>query len=381
MKGIYLFLALTLLSLSGLNYLVEQVRKKGLKTKLKEIILKEASYLYPGYFALVMATGIISIAFYLLEMVSLSWFLFLINRIAYVVLWFLTLVRLFRYPHNLIADLTDHVRGPGFFTIVAGTCILGNEFILIASDFTTAIILWFIGLFLWLILIYAFFTAMIVHEPKPRIETGIHGGWFIAVVATQSVSILGTFIASKFLAWQGHILFFTLILYLFGCMLYILILSLIFYRLTFFSLTAKSFVPVYWVNMGAAAITTLAGARLILSSTQLAFLQDILPFLKGFTLFFWATATWWIPLLFILDIWRHFYKHHPLGYDPQYWSMVFPLGMYTTCTLVFSRVTGLTLLYPIPGYFVYIALLAWSAAFVGLIYRIISKFLQRFQSL
>jgi len=112
MKGIYLFLALTLLSLSGLNYLVEQVRKKGLKTKLKEIILKEASYLYPGYFALVMATGIISIAFYLLEMVSLSWSLFLINRIAYVVLWFLTLVRLFRYPHNLIADLTDHVRGP-----------------------------------------------------------------------------------------------------------------------------------------------------------------------------------------------------------------------------------------------------------------------------
>ena len=57
--------------------------------------------------------------------------------------------------------------------------------------------------------------------------------------------------------------------------------------------------------MGAVAITTLAGAKLILGAPEWSFLTEILPFLKGFTLFFWAWATWWIPLLFILGFWRH----------------------------------------------------------------------------
>jgi hypothetical protein len=64
--------------------------------------------------------------------------------------------------------------------------------------------------------------------------------------------------------------------------------------------------------MGAAAITTLAGAMLISGAPQWPFLGDLLPFLKGFTLFFWSAGTWWIPLLLILGIWRHLYMRRPL---------------------------------------------------------------------
>ena len=125
--------------------------------------------------------------------------------------------------------------------------------------------------------------------------------------------------------------------------------------------------------MGAAAITTLAGGRLILAYGEWAFLQEILPFLKGFTLLFWATATWWVPLLLILSAWRHLYKRFPLSYDPQYWSLVFPLGMYTASTFIFAQATGLAPLYLISGYFIYAALIVWAGTFIGMVRRIADK--------
>ncbi|MCF8468835.1 MAG: hypothetical protein K9G33_15650, partial [Sneathiella sp.] len=72
--------------------------------------------------------------------------------------------------------------------------------------------------------------------------------------------------------------------------------------------------------------------HLIANTPDAPFLAALLPFLKGFTVFYWATGTWWIPMLLILGIWRHIYKHFPLVYDPLYWDAVFPLGMYAVST-------------------------------------------------
>ncbi len=52
-------------------------------------------------------------------------------------------------------------------------------------------------------------------------------------------------------------------MFLLGCMLYLPLITLIFYRFTFVNVTTAALTPPYWINMGAVAITTLAGARLI----------------------------------------------------------------------------------------------------------------------
>jgi len=328
--------------------------------------------LFPGYFALVMATGIVSIAASLFEMTPVAWALVFVNIIAYCVLWLLLLTRIVRFFPRVKADIADHVRGPGFFTVVAGTCVLGSQLVIVAGRFEVAAALWFFGLALWLLIMYAFFTSVTIKENKPPLEKGINGAWLIAAVATQSVSVLGTILANYFANYRDPVLFFSLCMFLIGCMLYLLLITLIFYRFTFLDLTTQTLTPPYWINMGAVAITTLAGARLIIAAKDWNFLAEMLPFLKGFTLFFWSAGTWWIPLLFILGFWRHVYKRFPLRYDPQYWGMVFPLGMYSACTFQLSRALGFEPLMLIANVFIYLAIAAWLAASTGLVFSLYS---------
>jgi tellurite resistance protein TehA-like permease len=219
---------------------------------------------------------------------------------------------------------------------------------------------------------YSFLTAMTVRENKPSIEEGLNGSWLLIVVATQSISVLGTLLVSRFGEYHEAVLFFTLCMFLLGCMLYIPLITLIFYRFTFVNLTTVSLTPPYWINMGAVAITTLAGARLIIAAPEWPVLNDYLPFLKGFTLFFWTAGTWWIPLLLILGFWRHVYKRFPLRYDPQYWGMVFPLGMYTVCTFQLSKALNFAPLVLIPHYFIYFALAGWLVVTFGFAYSMLT---------
>jgi tellurite resistance protein TehA-like permease len=336
-------------------------------------ISSAAANLFPGYFALVMATGINSIAAFQLNLKPVAWVLLAINLIAYFNLWLLLLIRLVRFFPRVKADIMDHARGPGFFTVVAGTCVLGSQLIIVVGQYSAAAALWFVGILLWVLIMYTFFTAVTVRADKPEFETGISGTWLLAAVATQSISVLGTLLADYFTTYRDSLLFFTLCMFLLGCMLYLILITLIFYRFTFVKLTTVTLTPPYWINMGAVAITTLAGARLIIAVPKWSFLGEISPFLKGFTLFFWAAGTWWIPLLLILGVWRHIRKHFPLAYDPLYWGMVFPLGMYTVCTLQLSKAIGFEPLVIIPRCFVFIALAAWLAVFGGLIHNLLFR--------
>lgn len=324
--------------------------------------------LSPAYFGLVMATGIVSIAALDFRAPALAVALFVLNGVAYVTLIVLTVLRAARHWPEFTADLTDHQRGTGFFTTVAATCIIGAQFRLIANNVPAAIAFLAIGVVLWFVVTYTIFTAFTIKLDKPRLQEGITGSWLLAVVATQSIAVLGALIAREWpQPYRLELNFCALSMWLWGGMLYIWLISLIFYRYIFFSFMASDLTPPSWITMGAMAISTLAGSLLVQNTPDAPLLASLLPFLKGFTVFYWATGMWWIPMLLTLGVWRYIIQRVPLRYDPLYWGAVFPLGMYSVATQQMSSALGLPFLAFLPHVMFAAALGAWTVAFVGLL--------------
>ncbi|GAA3997948.1 tellurite resistance/C4-dicarboxylate transporter family protein [Comamonas faecalis] len=328
--------------------------------------------LSPAYFGLVMATGIVALGAHMLGHAWPARLLLWLNGVQYAVLCVLYVLRAALYPRRFWADLGDHARGPAYFTLVAATGILASQAMVQLGSVRAGFVLWLLTAVFWLVLTYTIFAVLTVKRHKPALDRGITGAWLLAVVATQSVAVGSCLLAARIgqpLRLELNLL--ALSMWLWGGMLYIWLMSLIFYRYTFFRLAPGDLSPPYWINMGAMAISTLAGSLLIENAPHAPYLVSLLPFLKGFTLLYWATGTWWIPMLLLLGVWRHGLQRFPLRYDPLYWGAVFPLGMYAACTWQMSQAMEFAFLQGLPPYFWGVALLAWLLTFAGMLRRLL----------
>jgi len=318
-----------------------------------------------------MSTGIISVASGMLGFHVVSNCLFVINNIEFAILSLLFILRLLFFFPDFKRDLSSHSEGAGFLTIIAAACILGTEYALVKHHFNGAAILWYFALFAWLALVYSFFILVTIKKQKPTLEDGINGSWLLFVVSVQALSILGSIIAPHLNLYIPAVLFINLFFYLLGVLFYLIVIGIIFYRTTFFPMKANEFKPSYWIDMGAAAITTLAGVMLIKNMNGIVTQQDFIPTIKVMSVLFWIAGTWWIPLIFFLEVWRH--KIIPLKYNAGYWSLVFPLGVYTVCTLQLAEVLRLPFLKRIPEVFILFAWIAWLVTFTAMCVSLIKS--------
>lgn len=316
--------------------------------------------LYPGYPALVMATGIISNAFHFMGWFWLSHSLFLVNLAAYPLLIAAILARLFRHTTSFWSDLLDPRLVFSFFTIVAATDILGIQFDL-RGYATLATVLWLAAFTVWVFLLY-FSFAVLSFLNTARDANVVHGGWLIAIVGTQSLVLLGVRVADHLPGYGADVIVLAHMLWGIGLCLYAIFVTLFSYRIFFFKLTPEDLSPLLWVVMGAAAISANAGTSLILNNASIPFLAATKPFIDGVTLIIWAWGTWWIPLLIFFGVWKHVVCRVPLTYSPALWSLVFPLGMYSVATFRFSLATQFPLLQSLGRGFVWVAAAVWLAS-------------------
>lgn len=325
--------------------------------------------LFPGYFALVMATGIIAIACAQQDIGWLAEGLYAIAAVAYVVLWALTLARLGRYPRRLTDDLTSHAKGFTFLTAVAATNVLGSASGIIHGWWDLSWVLWWLSLGLWAVLLYATLVAVVILGPKPELGVGLNGTWFLLTVSTESIAALG---ALLLVDRPGDLLAFTcLAAFLLGFILYVIVMGLVFLRWTFRELEPTEAEPPSWIAAGAVAITVLAGSNILLAAEVSERVDRVAPMVEGLVVMAWATATFWFPLMVAIGVWRHIVRGVPLRYHPSYWALVFPLGMYGASTFRMEAAIGLSGLDWLPQVTLAVAGAAWLAAFVGLVVSLV----------
>lgn len=150
--------------------------------------------LYTGYFACVMATGIVSIALLLNHTPLLSNALWAIGGVLLLFMIATYLLRWVRYPRDVQRDATNPTRLFGYFTIVAAFGVLATRAAL-SQWVVIPAILTAIAVTLWLFFIYWAFAILLFKNELP-IEQPVNGAWLIAIVGTESLAITWVLLAN-----------------------------------------------------------------------------------------------------------------------------------------------------------------------------------------
>ncbi len=320
--------------------------------------------LSPGYFALVMAAGIVSVGLYLEGHYVLSNILLIVCGVSYGLLLALTGWRLAFFRSDIAADFRDPRRAFGFLTFIAGTNVFGVRLALADLTGWTAILL-LISTISWLVLGYVVpWTAVLGRSARPVVATA-NGTWFIWVVASQSVAVAAASLephTDRFAHALGTL---AVISWSVGIFLYAAAGIIVALRMMLYDLKPTDLDPPYWVAMGACAITVLAGAR-ILEMSETPMVHATRGIVAGASVMFWAFGTWLIPVLIAAGWWRHKVHRVPLKYEATLWSIIFPLGMYAVAGIYLGDANQLPVVGAIGSTWLWLAVAAWLITFLAL---------------
>lgn len=326
--------------------------------------------LHPGYFALVMATGIVSVAMHNHRAYALSVVLLWLACLAFVVLVAANLVRIIAFRADLTADFRDPRRAFGSFTFVAAADVVGTR-LAIDTHFRLALALLVVGWLAWLVLGYVVPWAAVVRTAHRPVLQHANGTWFIWVVASESVAVLAAALEPELQTGRRELALLAVFSWSVGVFLYAAAGIFVGARILLYGLRPEDLSPPYWVSMGATAITVVAGAR-IAQMASAPMVDATRGLVAGTSVVFWAFGTWLIPPLIAAGIWKHVVHRIPLRYEGPLWSVIFPLGMYGVGSHYLGQADHLPIVATIGAAESWVALVAWTITFVAMLHHLIT---------
>lgn len=325
--------------------------------------------LNPGYFALVMATGIVSVAMYHHHAHALSVALLWLAGAELVILTVLSAFRIVAFRSEFAKDLADPGRAFTMFTFVAAVDVVGTRFAL-DGHHAAALALLTAGAISWLVLGYVVPWTAVLHTARAPALQRANGTWFVWVVASQSIAVLAAVLEPAIGSARRELALLAVISWSVGVFLYGAAGVFVTARLFVYPLRPEDLGPAYWVAMGATAITVLAGARMV-EMANAPMVTATRGLVAGMSVVFWAFGSWLIPPLIAAGVWRHVVHRIPLRYEASLWSVVFPLGMYGVGGHYLGQADKLPIVQTIGDVQSWIALAAWAVAFVAMLHHLV----------
>jgi tellurite resistance protein TehA-like permease len=325
--------------------------------------------LTPGYFAIVMGSGIISVGLHLNGHERLSVVLLLVCAVSYLVLIILSGWRLLAFRHQMVSDFTDSGRAFGFFTFIAGTDVLGVR-LTMDGRYLLAGALLIVAVTTWLVLGYVIpWTAVLGNSHRP-VVINANGTWFIWVVASQSVAVSAASLEPIYATLRDGLAVVAVFSWSVGVFLYAAAGIFVAARMMLYELRPADLNPPYWVAMGACAITVLAAARIV-EMADAPMVDATRGLIAGAAVVFWAFATWLIPALLAAGWWRHVTHRVPLRYEATLWSIVFPFGMYAVAGIYLGQADHLPIVEGIGRAWLWVALTAWALTLLAMVIHLV----------
>jgi tellurite resistance protein TehA-like permease len=342
----------------------------------------------PAYFGFVMSTGIISIAFHGLGADRIAGVLGIITVVSFSLLLVLFAVRVVRYPGRMARDLRDRDRHWGSLTFLVATNTVGAQLLTLEWAIGLAPVLWVVTIVGTPLLLYYLFGTEFVGARKVSVRERIDGAFLLVIVCMQSLAILGGMLAERGVVLHDTVVLLSMSYFGAGVVLYVVVVTVVTYRLLDGGLVPADWTGPYWITMGAAAITTLAGSTLGAHLQSIPAWTGYAPVFLAVTFLAWAIASWWIPLLIAMDVWafraldtdgsppvwvgllpwaRLGFGRRLHTYDPTAWGRVFPMGMYTASTVHLGGIGTFSLLSNVPMYWAWFALLVWALTCLGMV--------------
>ncbi|MEU3980318.1 hypothetical protein AB0F77_09430 [Streptomyces sp. NPDC026672] len=299
----------------------------------------------PAAGAAVMATGILSVGLELAGHAFLSRVFLVLACVAWLALAVTFVTGLLRERTRWTAE----ARTPDALTAVAATAVLGIRF----SHFGAQ------GVAEALLALAAVLWPVLLLLAVPRWGRRMHGGVFLACVATQALAALAATIGGAVAtAWLAHA---ALVLFWLGLVLYGLALT----RFDPRQLTEGA--GDQWIAGGAPSVSALTGAALLTADTPRLYLwnEDDQDVLRKVTVVLLVLDLTCYVVLLAGELLRPRARRDVRNWDVRRWATAFPMGMTAAATLSVAAAVGVPWLRGPGQALVWIAVAVWVAVAAG----------------